>query len=116
MISCSTPLIAFGFEEANDSLADFGCLQTGETIKRSIMDNYKAYKGIVTEKLKATLGKIDISFGFSKDSTKTSNTSYLPIQTRVSLGSLHWRTDIIDLKGSNGSLWETISIILLDSL
>jgi hypothetical protein len=37
--------------EANDidSLADFGCLLTDETVKWSIMDNYKAYKGIVTE-------------------------------------------------------------------
>jgi hypothetical protein len=78
MISRSTPLIAFGFEIWCDSLADFGCLQTGETIKRSIVDNYKTYK-----KLRATLGKIHISFGFSKDSTKTSKykrtTHFLPI-------------------------------------
>ena len=48
--------------ESNDSLADFGCLQTDETIKRSIMDNYKAYKGIVTEELKGAVGKIHITF------------------------------------------------------
>ena len=42
--------------EANDSLADFGCLQTDETIKRSITDNYKPYKGIVTEKVRAVEG------------------------------------------------------------
>jgi hypothetical protein len=93
MISRSTPLITFGFEIWCDSLADFGCLQT---VKGSIMDNYKAYKGIVTEKLRATLGKIDISFRFSKDSTKTSNTSEWRIfyryrlAARVSLRSLHW--------------------------
>ena len=53
--------------EAHDSLSDFGRLQTDETIKWSIMDNYKAYKGIlvVTEKLRAAVGKIHISFGFS---------------------------------------------------
>ena len=73
--------------EANDSLTDLGCLQTDETIKRSIMDNYKAYKGIVTEELRATLGKIDISFGFSKDSTKTSNTSERRIVCRYRLES-----------------------------
>jgi hypothetical protein len=60
VISRSTPLIAFGFEmEANDSLADFGCLQTvdGRDNKTVIMDNYKAYKGIVTEKLRVVVGK-----------------------------------------------------------
>jgi hypothetical protein len=41
---------------ANDSLADFGCLQTDETIKLSIMDNYKAYKG--DWELRAAVGKI----------------------------------------------------------
>ena len=81
--------------EVNDSLADFGCLQTDETIKRSIMDNYKAYKGDWEIESRSTIGKIHISFGFSKNSTKTSNTSErcivcLPIQARVNLGSLRW--------------------------
>jgi len=31
---------------AHDSLSDFGRLQTDETIKWSVMDNYKAYNGI----------------------------------------------------------------------
>jgi hypothetical protein len=48
--------------EANDSLADFGCLQTDETIKRSIIDTYKGYKGGVTEELRSAVGKIHISF------------------------------------------------------
>jgi len=81
--------------EVNDSLADFGCLQTDETIKRSIMDNYKAYKGDWEIESRGTIGKIHISFGFSKNSTKTSNTSErcivcLPRQARVNLGSLRW--------------------------
>ena len=54
---------------------DIGFLQTDEIIKRSIMDNYKAYNGIVTEKLRAAVGKIHIFFGFSKNST---NTRYRP--------------------------------------
>jgi len=52
--------------EANDSLADFGCLQTEEIIKWSIMDNYKTHKGIVTEKLRAAVGKSHISFNTSE--------------------------------------------------
>jgi hypothetical protein len=48
--------------EANDSLMDFGYLQTNETIKRSIIDSYKGYKGMITEELKAAVGKIHISF------------------------------------------------------
>jgi hypothetical protein len=48
--------------EANDSLADFGCLQTDETIKWSIIDNYKGYKGGVTEELRSAVGKIHIFF------------------------------------------------------
>jgi hypothetical protein len=60
--------------ETNNGLVVFGCLQMDETIKRLIMDNYKAYRGIVTEKLRAAVGKIHISFEFSNDSTKTSST------------------------------------------
>jgi hypothetical protein len=77
--------------EANDSLADFGCLQTEEIIKWSIMDNYKTHKGIVTEKLRAAVGKLYI-FRILKEQYEDiqykRTTHYLPVQARVSLGSL----------------------------
>lgn len=48
--------------EASSILEDYGCLQTDETIKCTIIEDYQGYKGEVTERLRTGASKIHTSF------------------------------------------------------
>ena len=47
---------------ANNGLEHAGCLPTRNTIRDWIIKDYKGYKGVVTELLKTSQGKVNISF------------------------------------------------------